>query len=315
MSVTAYQRLRQPSTNTNIPDYDTLTKGMFSPFLSRILTLTNSIEALSTKTRVLTSAYDKTLKSPGTVLKSRVPTAILPNSAYHQCLQKSSSPLWKVQSCLRILMTSSWGMRLGEVVLQVLLVVICLRTVRALLVLDFSCRVAGTGLLMWCQVFLCIKGLRDKLTLHHILSIMGFEMAVKPSLCEEGQLTTLRCAREPLSLVCLLVFLEQLIVPKIFISFITHKGVGIHVSGSDVGLDGCSSTLQRLLTQGAFFISNLHSLNHIFHLVLFIGSACIHPKCLQYFHLDVMYLLTFPDLCRINVELGGWYHLKMQRVV
>ena len=158
---------------------------------------------------------------------------------------------------------------------------------------------------MWCQVFLCIKGLGAKLTLHYILSIMGLEMAVKSPLCGEGQFTTLRCARELLGLVCLLVFLEQLVVPKALVAFITHKGGGIHMFGSDMGLNCCSSTLQRLLAQRTFFISYLHSLNNIFHLVLLIGSACIHPKCLQYFYLHIMDLLTFPDLGRVNIELGG----------
>ena len=76
-------------------------------------------------------------------------------------------------------------------VLQVLLVVICLRTVRALLVLDLSSRIVGTCLLMWGQIFLGIKGLRAVLALDHILGIMGLKVAVKPSLCRKGQLATL----------------------------------------------------------------------------------------------------------------------------
>ena len=60
ISVTTYQCLRQPSTHTNIPEYDKLTKGMFSPFLSKTLVLMNSVEVLSTKARALTSTYNKT---------------------------------------------------------------------------------------------------------------------------------------------------------------------------------------------------------------------------------------------------------------
>ena len=84
---------------------------------------------------------------------------------------------------LRVPMTNSRGMRLGKVVLQVLLVIIRLRTVRALLVLDLSCRVVGAGLLMWCQVLLCIEGLGTELALYNFLFIMGLHVTVKSALC------------------------------------------------------------------------------------------------------------------------------------
>ena len=74
-------------------------------------------------------------------------------------------------------------MGLTEMVFQVLLVVIRFGIVRTLLVLDLSCRVVGTGLLMRCQVLLCIEGLGTELALYNFLFIMSLQVTVQSALC------------------------------------------------------------------------------------------------------------------------------------
>ena len=183
-------------------------------------------------------------------------------------------------------------MRVVNVVLKIFLMIVRFRAVQALLVLDLSCWIAGTGLLMRCQVFLSIKGLRTVATLDHLLFVMCFKMAVESSLCREGKLTTLGGAGELLVLVCFLVTSQQLIVPKCFTTLFAGKGGHIHVFSSDVTFDGISPTFQRFPTKGALFIFNLHCFQDMLHLPLFIFPTCIHSKGFQDLDLHIMYLLA-----------------------
>ena len=50
-----------------------LTTDMFSPFLSNVTVLMNSVEVLSRKTRALTSAYENTSKVQGQSLSQEFP--------------------------------------------------------------------------------------------------------------------------------------------------------------------------------------------------------------------------------------------------
>ena len=170
-------------------------------------------------------------------------------SVHIQRLQKSAYHITRaadenIKSHLQVFSTCSGSMRVVNVVLKIFLMIVCFRAVQALLVLDLSCWIAGTGLLMRCQVFLSIKGLRTVATLDHLLFIMCFKMAVESSLCREGKLTTLGGAGELLVFVCFLVTSQQLIVPKCFTTLFAGKGGHIHVFSSDVTFDGISPTFQ-----------------------------------------------------------------------
>ena len=127
---------------------------------------------------MLTNAYEK-IHSPWMVNRSNVPPAISSELALtKKRLPKSSSRLRVFSSRLRIFPAGSGSVNVVNVVLQVLLVIVSLRTVGALLILDLTSWVIGTSFLMGCQVFLSIKGLGAVPAFHHFLFIMCFEVAV-----------------------------------------------------------------------------------------------------------------------------------------